>query len=259
MKRWHCRKLRKKLPDYAGGALEERERIDIEKHLAQCAKCQKDLELYTALFTAVDKIDKEDRDAFPAESYWESYAARISQKLELRKERKTKVLWSPRSVYYLVPACTILLLTIIGIIQVSQRKSPWDSLTEKELTDALQIALSPFSVQELVSFIDTDGEEFETLEDDIIVSLGGAEMMDELGSVANRWNSEIRDLDFFPDIAEFHEGEENEIIDKLLLFEMEGNLYEKIGSFNPEEREDFFRLLEQSAFDKKSNDATSGV
>lgn len=72
-----CSKMRRYLPAYHDGELDDLRRADVEKHLASCRKCQEELDRYAKGVQKIKSLVPPVPEPPPSEQVWE----RISQRL----------------------------------------------------------------------------------------------------------------------------------------------------------------------------------
>lgn len=80
-----CKDIQTQLADFAVGALQEQERVEIERHLQTCAACQRELSALQRAGALLDATEPEDAPA----DLWQS----IRRDIEAPKLESARVSW----------------------------------------------------------------------------------------------------------------------------------------------------------------------
>lgn len=78
MKCWY---IRKKLLDYIDGNLSEKDSFTIEQHIAKCAQCRQEIEMFSKLSKAIHRVD------YPPASVWDNFLSDLHTRIEKEAAR----------------------------------------------------------------------------------------------------------------------------------------------------------------------------
>ena len=129
-----CNRAKAQMPSYLEGDLAPRQRAELERHLAQCARCQRERELLEESLLALDSCAAHDRSSIePPEGMWASVAAR----LEAEKPARPR-LWIPAIALSGAAVAALLLIALLTAtkepIRIAQApQNPAEHLRTKQV------------------------------------------------------------------------------------------------------------------------------
>ncbi len=133
-----CKDIQTQLADFAVGALQEPERVEIERHLQTCAACQWELSALQRAGTLLDATEPEDAPA----NLWQS----IRRDIEAPKPEPARVPWWealfparwPRLAYAGLAATAVAMVALI--VTISQPVPTQDDETQDFLVHHSMLA-----------------------------------------------------------------------------------------------------------------------
>jgi hypothetical protein len=122
-----CERFDKLIYLFLDGRLDKYQEKELKEHLSQCEECTRKL----ALLESIEGKAKEIEIKEPPQEYWDSFSARVREKIVTREERSTTYRWkralegifslSPLKVKIAAGVISVVLVFIIGKLYVDYR------------------------------------------------------------------------------------------------------------------------------------------